>query len=107
VNACLDHRPQILKVLGSESRLRILLALAKHVYAPYPVWLTVYQLAKETGLDRKVVRLHLPTLVSNQLVLTNHIEAYARYALNMGEGIPQDLVKLFDNAGLMDKQPKR
>lgn len=52
-----DHRPDVFKVLGCESRLRILHALLK---SSTPI--TIHRLTLITWLDRKVIRKHLPAL---------------------------------------------
>jgi len=48
----MDHRPEILQALGNETRLRVLLALAKGNQSP----MTRYRIRQITGLDRLVVK---------------------------------------------------
>jgi predicted transcriptional regulator len=81
----------LLKVLGNESRLRILLTLARHMNDA----LTVYKISKFSGLERKVIRAHLPMLVEAGLVEANGSERCRVYGLNLSSRAVQRLIDLF------------
>jgi len=94
-------RPPILTIIGNESRLRILLALAKHLTDS----LTVYKIAKFSGLERKVIRPHLRKLVEAELV---HAKTYGPifvYSLNTESTPVQRLMDLFNDSRLLGEAP--
>jgi len=90
-------RPPLLKVIGNESRLRILLALAKHVSES----LSVYRIAKFSGLERKVIRGHLRKLVHAELVRAKPYGPIFLYNLNMESTPVQHLMELFNDTRLI------
>ena len=94
-------RPPILTIIGNESRLRILLALAKHVSDS----LTVYKIAKFSGLERKVIRPHLRKLVESELVQTKMYGPVFVYRLNKESTPVQRLMDLFNDSRLLDEAP--
>jgi DNA-binding transcriptional ArsR family regulator len=94
-------RPPILTIIGNESRLRILLALAKHVSDS----LTVYKIAKFSGLERKVIRPHLRKLVEAELVQTKMYGPVFVYSLNKESTPVQRLMDLFNDSRLLDEAP--
>jgi len=90
-------RPPLLTIIGNETRLRILLALAKHAGNP----LTVYKISKFSGLERKVIRAHLRKLVEAELIRAKALGPIFLYSLNR-ESIPvQRLMDLFNDARLL------
>jgi DNA-binding transcriptional ArsR family regulator len=90
-------RPPLLTIIGNESRLRILLALAKHLGDP----LSVYKISKFSGLERKVIRAHLRKLVDAELVRAKAYGPIFLYSLNR-ESVPvQRLMDLFNDARLL------
>jgi len=90
-------RPPLLTIIGNESRLRILLALAKHVGES----LSVYKISKFSGLERKVIRVHLRKLVAAELVQAKAYGPIFLYSLNR-QSIPvQRLMDLFDSSRLL------
>jgi len=90
-------RPPLLTIIGNESRLRILLALAKHVSES----LTVYKIAKFSGLERKVIRSHLRKLVETELVQARAYGPIFLYSLNR-ESVPvQRIMDLFNDSRLL------
>ena len=94
-------RPPLLTIIGNESRLRIILALAKHVGDS----MTVYKIAKFSGLERKVIRPHLRKLVEAELV---HAIAYGPifvYRLNRESTPVQRLMDLFNDSRLFGEAP--
>ena len=94
-------RPLLLKTLGSEARLRILLVLARNRGED----LTIYKIAKFSGLDRKVIRKHLGKLVTMNLV---HMKSYGPisvYSINSDSGPVQRVVDLFNEARLLAQVP--
>lgn len=94
-------RPSLLTIIGNESRLRILLALAKHVDDS----LTVYKISKFSGLERKVIRRHLRKLVDAELVQAKAYGPIFLYSLNK-ESIPvQRLMELFNDSRLIGEAP--
>ena len=94
-------RPLILTIIGNESRLRILLALAKHVSDS----LSVYKIAKFSGLERKVIRPHLRKLVEAELVQAKMYGPVFVYSLNKESTPVQRLMDLFDDSRLLAEAP--
>ena len=94
-------RPPILTIIGNESRLRILLALAKHLSDS----LTVYKIAKFSGLERKVIRPHLRKLVEAELVQAKMYGPISVYSLNKESTPVQRLMDLFDDSRLLAEAP--
>jgi DNA-binding transcriptional ArsR family regulator len=90
-------RPPLLKIIGNESRLRILLALAKHLGDS----ITVYKIAKFSGLERKVIRAHLPSLIEAELVQTKMYGPISLYSLNRESTPVQHLMNLFSDSRLL------
>ncbi len=94
-------RPLLLKTLGSEARLRILLVLARNRGED----LTIYKIAKFSGLDRKVIRKHLGKLVTTNLV---HMKSYgpiSMYSINSDSAPVQRVIDLFNEARLLAQVP--
>ena len=94
-------RPLLLKTLGSEARLRILLVLARNRAED----LTIYKIAKFSGLDRKIIRKHLGKLIAANLV---HMKSYGPiyvYGINGDSGPVQRVVDLFNEARLLAQVP--
>jgi DNA-binding transcriptional ArsR family regulator len=97
----LPLRPQLLKTLGSEARLRILLVLARNRGED----LTIYKIAKFSGLDRKVIRKHLGKLIATDLV---HMKSYGPicvYSINSDSAPVQRIIDLFNEARLLAQVP--
>ena len=94
-------RPPILTIIGNESRLRILLALAKHLSDS----LTVYKIAKFSGLERKVIRPHLRKLVEAELVQAKMYGPISVYSLNKESTPVQRLMDLFNDSRLLGEAP--
>ncbi len=94
-------RPPILTIIGNESRLRILLALAKHLSDS----LSVYKIAKFSGLERKVIRPHLRKLVEAELVQAKMYGPISVYSLNKESTPVQRLMDLFNDSRLLDEAP--
>jgi DNA-binding transcriptional ArsR family regulator len=97
----LPLRPLLLKTLGSEARLRILLVLARNRGED----LTIYKIAKFSGLDRKVIRKHLSTLVSANLVHIKNYGPISMYSINSDNGPVQRIIDLFNEARLLAQVP--
>ena len=67
--------------------------------------LTIYKIAKFSGLDRKVIRKHLGALVSANLV---HMKSYgpiSMYSINSDNGPVQRIIDLFNEARLLAQVP--
>jgi len=94
-------RPPILTIIGNESRLRILLALAKHLSDS----LSVYKIAKFSGLERKVIRPHLRKLVEAELVQAKAYGPIFVYSLNKESTPVQRLMDLFNDTRLLTEAP--
>lgn len=94
-------RPPLLRALGSEARLRILLALAKYNQNE----LTVYKIAKFSGLDRKAIKRHIHKLVEANLVRTKMYGPLFVYSLNDDNMHVQKIVDLFNEARLLVRAP--
>jgi len=94
-------RPPLLTIIGNESRLRIILALAKHVGDP----LSVYKIAKFSGLERKAIRPHLRKLVEAELIQAKTYGPIFVYRLNR-ESMPiQRLLELFNESRMLGEAP--
>ena len=89
----------MLKLLGDESRLRILLALVRYGQSEA---LTIYRIAKMSGLDRKVIRGHLQVLAEGELVQAKMYGPVYAYRLNRDHAVASSLVELFKQAKLLD-----
>jgi DNA-binding transcriptional ArsR family regulator len=94
-------RPPLLTIIGNESRLRILLALAKHLGDP----LSVYKIAKFSGLERKVIRPHLRKLVEAELVQAKAYGPIFVYRLNRESMPVQRLMDLFNDSRMLGETP--
>ena len=94
-------RPPLLTLIGNESRLRILLALAKHVGDS----LSVYKISKFSGLERKVIRPHLRKLVDAELVNAKAYGPIFLYSLNRESTSIQRLMELFNDSRLLGEAP--
>jgi DNA-binding transcriptional ArsR family regulator len=95
------HKPTLLKILGNESRLRILMALRHHTARQ----ITIYRIAIISGLERKVIRGHLPMLVAAKLIASSKSSLFETsrimyYGLNADSEIVQILLKLFEKVDL-------
>lgn len=90
-----------MKTLGSEARLRILLVLARNRGED----LTIYKIAKFSGLDRKVIRKHLGKLVSTNLVHIKNYGPICMYSINSDSGPVQRVIDLFNEARLLAQVP--
>lgn len=93
----MPQRPPLLKIIGNESRLRILLALAKHLGDS----MTVYKIAKFSGLERKVIKTHLPKLVEAKLIQTKMYGPISLYSLNRESTPVRHLMDLFNDSRLL------
>lgn len=94
-------RPQLLKTLGSEARLRILLVLARN----RGEGLTIYKIAKFSGLDRKVIRKHLSKLIGSNLVYMKNYGPICTYSINSDNAPVQRIIDLFNEARLLAQVP--
>ena len=90
-----------MKTLGSEARLRILLVLARNRGED----LTIYKIAKFSGLDRKVIRKHLGKLVTANLVTMKAYGPIFMYSINSDNGAVQRITDLFNEARLLTQAP--
>ena len=67
--------------------------------------MTVYKIAKFSGLDRKIIRKHMGKLVEANLV---HMKSYGPisvYSINSDSGPVQRIVDLFNEARLLAQAP--
>lgn len=94
-------RPALLKALGNEARLRILLVLARNRGED----LTIYKIAKFSGLDRKVIRKHLGKLLATDLVHMKNYGPICVYSINSDNGPVQRIIDLFNEARLLAQVP--
>jgi DNA-binding transcriptional ArsR family regulator len=97
----MPFRPLLLKVLGSEARLRILLVLARNRGED----LTIYKIAKFSGLDRKVIRKHLSQLLAANLIHMKNYGPVCVYSINSDNAPVQRIIDLFNEARLMAQVP--
>ncbi len=94
-------RPPLLTIIGNETRLRILLALAKHVGDS----LTVYKISKFSGLERKVIKAHLRKLLDAELIQAKSYGPIFLYSLNKESTPVQRLMELFKDSRLLVEAP--
>jgi DNA-binding transcriptional ArsR family regulator len=87
----------LLHVLGSEGRLRILLALAQTVERSS----SIYMLARRTGMDRRIIRKHVRVLLDAKLVQAKTLGVITAYAVNPTSRPAQKLIELFKEARLL------
>jgi DNA-binding transcriptional ArsR family regulator len=97
----LPIRPVLLKTLGSEARLRILLVLARNRGED----LSIYKIAKFSGLDRKVIRKHLGKLIDTNLVHMKNYGPISVYSINSDNAPVQRIIDLFNEARLLAQVP--
>jgi DNA-binding transcriptional ArsR family regulator len=97
----LPFRPPLLKTLGSEARLRILLVLARNRGED----LTIYKISKFSGLDRKVIRKHLGKLLSANLIHQKNYGPIYVYSINSDSGPVQRIIDLFNETRLLAQVP--
>ena len=67
--------------------------------------MTIYKIAKFSGLDRKIIRKHLGKLVEADLV---HMKSYGLisvYSINSDSGPVQRIIDLFNEARLLAQVP--
>ena len=94
-------RPTLLKTLGSEARLRILLVLARNSGED----LTIYKIAKFSGLDRKIIRKHLGKLLAANLIHMKNYGPIYVYSINNDNAPVQRIIDLFNEARLLAQMP--
>lgn len=92
-------RPRVLRLLGNESRLRILLALARHEREGS---LTVYKLAKVSGLERKVIQANLRPLVAADWVGVKSYGPIHVHYLRRDHFVVSALLEFFRHVRLLD-----
>jgi DNA-binding transcriptional ArsR family regulator len=85
----------VLGLMGNPCRLRILLTLARHREE-----LSVYKIAKFSGLGRASITKHLPMLVERGLVGRRVYGRISLYSLSEGP-LTRGLVAFFREAGLL------
>jgi len=81
--------------------LRILLVLARNRGED----LTIYKIAKFSGLDRKIIRKHLGKLVEADLVRSKNYGAISVYGINSDNGPVKRIIDLFNEARLLAQMP--
>ena len=67
--------------------------------------LSVYKIAKFSGLERKVIRPHLRKLVEAELVQAKMYGPISVYSLNKESTPVQRLMDLFNDSRLLDEAP--
>jgi len=81
--------------------LRILLVLARNRGED----LTVYKIAKFSGLDRKIIRKHLSKLIAANLVHMKNYGPICVYGINSDNGSVKRIIDLFNEARLLAQAP--
>ena len=67
--------------------------------------MTIYKIAKFSGLDRKVIRKHLGKLVEANLVHMKNYGPISVYSINSDNGPVQRIIDLFNEARLLAQTP--
>ena len=81
--------------------MRILLVLARNRGED----LTIYKIAKISGLDRKVIRKHLSQLLAVNLIHVKNYGPVCVYSINNSNAPVQRIIDLFNEARLMAQVP--
>lgn len=81
--------------------MRILLVLARNRGED----LTIYKIAKFSGLDRKIIRKHLGKLVEADLVRSKNYGPISVYGINSDNGPVKRIIDLFNEARLLAQMP--
>jgi|YelNatPaOPRAMG01_1025707.scaffolds.fasta_scaffold77320_1 DNA-binding transcriptional ArsR family regulator len=90
-----EFEKRVLGLVGNPSRLRILLALARHREE-----LSVYKIAKFSGLGRASITKHLPLLAEGGLVRKRAYGRISLYSLSESP-LTRGLMAFFREAGLL------
>jgi len=67
--------------------------------------LTIYKIAKFSGLDRKIIRKHLTKLVDANLVHMKNYGPVSVYNINSDNAPVQRIIDLFNEARLLAQVP--
>ena len=67
--------------------------------------MTIYKIAKFSGLDRKIIRKHLGKLVEANLVHMKNYGPVSVYGINSDDAPVQRIIDLFNEARLLAQVP--
>ena len=92
-----ENKEQLLKLLGSYSRLKILTILLKYGEQD----LTLYKITKYSKLSKDIIRRNIMNLVEAGLVNVRHYGPIRIYSLNKNNAVVDELVAFLIKAKLV------
>lgn len=92
-----DRSWKLAEALGHHCRIRTLVTLGRHRDEE----LSLYKIARYSGIERKILQRHIPILVRNGLVQKKVYGNIPLYKLNHENQIIQKLMDLFSTARLL------
>ncbi|MEM3506420.1 MAG: winged helix-turn-helix domain-containing protein [Candidatus Bathyarchaeia archaeon] len=90
-------KDKFLEVLGGKTRLKILITLARSKEKN----LTLYKLAKFSGVKKDSIRKNIQILIENGLVIKKEYGAVKLYSLNKENPIVESLIEFFSKTKLL------
>jgi DNA-binding transcriptional ArsR family regulator len=92
-----ENKEQLLRLLGSYSRLKILTILLKYREQD----LTLYKITKYSKLSKDIIRRNITNLVEAGLVNVRHYGAIRIYSLNKDNTVVNEFVDFLKKAKLV------
>lgn len=92
-----DRSWKLAEALGHQCRIRILVTLGRHRDEE----LSLYKIARYSGIERKIVQRHIPVLVRNGLVRKKTYGSISLYKMNYESQIVQRIMDLFSSARML------
>jgi DNA-binding transcriptional ArsR family regulator len=90
-------KDKFLEALGGKTRLKILITLARSKEKE----LTLYKLAKFSGIKKDAIRKNMPMLLETGLVIKKEYGAIKLYSLNKENPIVESLIEFFIKTKLL------
>ncbi|MEM2897300.1 MAG: hypothetical protein QXG01_07020 [Candidatus Bathyarchaeia archaeon] len=93
----MSGKNRFLEALGGKTRLRIIITLANSREKE----LTLYKLAKFSGIKKDSIRKNMPILLETGLVIRKEYGAVKLYSLNRDSPIVKNLIEFFIKTRLL------
>jgi len=93
----IKKKNMLLEALSGKTRLKIIITLAKSKEKE----LTLYKLAKFSGIKRESIRKNISILLETGLVIKKEYGAIKLYSLNKDNPIVKNLIEFFIKTGLL------
>jgi len=93
-----EHRDRLIEALGNQTRLRILLTLAK---SSTP--LTIYKIGRYSGIGRSTINRNIKQLIKARLVERVLYGDISLYALNFESDDVRVIINAFQEMGLIPR----